>query len=179
MLFRSDQGLGVDVVALLEGQGQVAVYPRQRLVAEAGDRDAADAVVMRVSDDQVAVGRDRDAVGESVEWDPGLAAIRGPYTGTLNDYVRRELGFESDLPHEILTSRVRPWSYGDFQNRYVDVAETLRQVMTMNPTSRFSWPADTTISRRPVSRPGTHSTISVSSESSRTTSGSATTDRVT
>jgi carboxypeptidase C (cathepsin A) len=78
-------------------------------------------------------GVDRDSVGENFEFDPSLAAIMGPYTATLNDYVREELEFESDLPYEILTSRVHPWSYKKFQNEYVNVADTLRKAMNMNP----------------------------------------------
>jgi carboxypeptidase C (cathepsin A) len=78
-------------------------------------------------------GIDRDAAGETWEFDPSLAAITGPYTATLNDYVRTELQFESDLPYEILTSRVRPWGFEQHQNQYINVAETLRKAMTMNP----------------------------------------------
>ena len=78
-------------------------------------------------------GIDLDAAGERYEFDPSMEAIRGPYGGALNDYVRRELGYESDLPYEILTDRVRPWSYGDYENRYLNVAETLRLAMTQNP----------------------------------------------
>ncbi|MGQ9875806.1 MAG: S10 family peptidase [Chloroflexus sp.] len=81
-------------------------------------------------------GSDRDAVGETVEFDPSLAAILGPYTTALNDYVRQQLGFSSDLPYEILTERVWPWSFNDHQNRYVDVAETLRRAMHRNPALR-------------------------------------------
>lgn len=81
-------------------------------------------------------GLDRDAVGESVEFDPSYAAIQGPFTAALYDYVRGELRFESDLPYEILTSRVHPWSFADHQNRYVDVAETLRKAMSVNPHLR-------------------------------------------
>ena len=77
-------------------------------------------------------GIDRDAAGESSEFDSSLAAITGPYTATLNDYVRSELAFESDLPYEILTSRVQPWSYDQHQNQYVNVAETLRKAMSIN-----------------------------------------------
>jgi carboxypeptidase C (cathepsin A) len=47
--------------------------------------------------------------------------------------VRSELKFESDLPYEILTERVFPWSYAEFENEYVNVAETLRKAMTINP----------------------------------------------
>ncbi|MCH8291422.1 peptidase S10 [Candidatus Poribacteria bacterium] len=78
-------------------------------------------------------GIDRDSAGESFEYDPSYAVIQGPYTASFNDYVRRELEFESDLPYEILTGRVRPWSYEDFQNAYVNVADTLRKAMTVNP----------------------------------------------
>jgi hypothetical protein len=41
-------------------------------------------------------GIDRDAVGERFEFDPSLTNITGPYTATLNDYIRGELKFESD-----------------------------------------------------------------------------------
>jgi carboxypeptidase C (cathepsin A) len=78
------------------------------------------------------LGIDRDAAGEGFEYDPSYAAIYGPFSAMLNDYVRSELKFESDLPYEILTSRVRPWNYGSAQNRYVNVAETLRGAMSQN-----------------------------------------------
>jgi carboxypeptidase C (cathepsin A) len=78
-------------------------------------------------------GIDRDSAGEVFEFDPSMNNIAGPYTATLNDYVRSELKFESDLPYEILTERVHPWSYAEFENEYVNVAETLRKAMTTNP----------------------------------------------
>jgi carboxypeptidase C (cathepsin A) len=78
-------------------------------------------------------GIDRDSAGEVFEFDPSMNNITGPYTATLNDYVRTELKFESDLPYEILTERVYPWSYAEFENEYVNVAETLRKAMSTNP----------------------------------------------
>ena len=78
-------------------------------------------------------GIDRDAAGETWEHDPSMTAIMGPYTAVLNDYVRTELEFESDLPYEILTSRVWPWGYENVQNQYLNVGETLRKAMSMNP----------------------------------------------
>jgi carboxypeptidase C (cathepsin A) len=81
-------------------------------------------------------GVDRDAAGERPDYDPSIAAITGPYSAMLNDYVRTDLKFESDLPYEILTSRVRPWNYAPYENRYVNVAETLRGAMTQNPFLR-------------------------------------------
>src|SRR5690606_3629368 len=82
------------------------------------------------------LGIDRDAAGEGHEYDPSYAVIQGAYTGTLNDYVRRELRFESDLPYEILSERVQPWSFEQHQNSYVNVGETLRKAMSMNPHLR-------------------------------------------
>jgi carboxypeptidase C (cathepsin A) len=78
-------------------------------------------------------GIDKDAAGDTPEYDPSIAAIIGPYTATLNDYVRGDLKFDSDLPYEVLTGRVYPWSYRPYENRYADVGETLRSAMTQNP----------------------------------------------
>lgn len=79
------------------------------------------------------IGIDKDAAGESPEFDPSYAAIFGEYTAAFNDYVRRELKYETDAAYEILTDKVRPWSYDRATNRYVDVAETLRGAMAQNP----------------------------------------------
>ena len=77
-------------------------------------------------------GIDRDSAGEFFEDDPSMSAISGPYTATLYDYVRNELKFETDLPYEVLTPKVWPWSYAEFENKFVNVAETLRRAMSNN-----------------------------------------------
>ena len=81
-------------------------------------------------------GHDTDAAGEAFEHDPSYAAILGPYTATLNDYVRRELGYESDVPYEILTDKVHPWKFDTAENRFLSVAGDLRAAMTKNPHLR-------------------------------------------
>lgn len=78
-------------------------------------------------------GVDSDAAGEHHEQDPSLATIMGPYTATFYDYIRDELKYESDLPYEILTMRVHPWSFSEHENQFVNVAETLRKAITTNP----------------------------------------------
>lgn len=79
-------------------------------------------------------GVDRDAGGEMFEYDPSMANITGPYTAAFYDYVRRELKFESDLPYEVLNSKAsEQWSFAQHENRYVEVAETLRKAITTNP----------------------------------------------
>jgi carboxypeptidase C (cathepsin A) len=79
------------------------------------------------------IGRDRLDVTENAEYDPLLTNIMGPYTAGFYDYIRRELKFESDLPYEILSGFVHPWSFREFENAYVNVGETLRAAMTYNP----------------------------------------------
>lgn len=79
-------------------------------------------------------GVDKDDVSESFERDPSFDIVQGVYSACLNDYVRRELNFESDLPYEILSFKILPkWKYDDFQNSYVNTAETLRGAMMKNP----------------------------------------------
>lgn len=78
-------------------------------------------------------GIDRDSAGETHEYDPMLTEILGTYTANFNHYVRSELNYESDLPYEILTAKVWPWDYSEFTNAHVNVAETLRKAMAINP----------------------------------------------
>jgi len=77
-------------------------------------------------------GNDRDSAGEGFEFDPSMSATQGLYTATFNDYVRGELGYQSDLPYEILANLYQSWSYKDVENRYLNVAETLRKAMSVN-----------------------------------------------
>jgi carboxypeptidase C (cathepsin A) len=79
-------------------------------------------------------GIDRDSAGEHGEFDPSMMDILGPYTAAMYDYVRNDLAFESDIPYEILSFKVnRNWSYASHENEYVNVAETLRRAMSVNP----------------------------------------------
>ncbi len=78
---------------------------------------------------------DYDAVGENYEYDPSYnKTIYGPFSTAINDYLKRELKYNSDLPYEILTGRVQPWNYNNVQNQYLNVAETLRQAISKNPS---------------------------------------------
>jgi carboxypeptidase C (cathepsin A) len=77
-------------------------------------------------------GIDAASSGSRPEYDPSYAAILGVYSGTVNDYLRRDLGCENDLVYEILTGRVHPWNYSQFVNGYVSVSDTLRGAMSRN-----------------------------------------------
>jgi len=78
-------------------------------------------------------GRGRFDDGDTMESDPSIDATMGLYTSALNDYVKRELEYESDIPYEVLSEQVwQNWDYEDFKNAYVDVSETLRETMSRN-----------------------------------------------
>ncbi|NOQ39447.1 MAG: hypothetical protein GQ562_03945 [Anaerolineales bacterium] len=79
-------------------------------------------------------GIDRDAAGEKFEFDPSYSAIQGSFTAVLNDYVRRELNFSNDLPYEVIANLHETWGYDEYANQYVNVAETLRKAMSLNPS---------------------------------------------
>jgi carboxypeptidase C (cathepsin A) len=66
------------------------------------------------------------------EYDPSSEAVMGPLTAAFNDYVRRELKYESDIPYEGI-SDVGAWNFGDAGNGYPDTSEDLRHAMTRNP----------------------------------------------
>jgi len=78
--------------------------------------------------------KDGDPGGNRPRFDPSYAAVYGPFSANLNDYVRRQLGFESDLVYEIISDRVRPWNYGkEFIGQPISVADRLARVLTENP----------------------------------------------
>lgn len=82
------------------------------------------------------LGIDADHVGDSYAYDASYEAIRSNYTEAMNAYVRGELGYQSDLPYEILTG-VWPWDYGSAgRDRYVSVADRLRDAMHRQPHTR-------------------------------------------
>ena len=78
-------------------------------------------------------GMDRSIVTEQPEYDPLLINVLGPYTAGFYDYVRTELKFEADMSYEILSEKVHPWSFKEFEGQAIYVAETLRKAMTVNP----------------------------------------------
>jgi len=89
-------------------------------------------------DQRLVVGRldsrftalDADAAGEEQEFDPSNTALVGPYVAMFRHYVDNDLEWESDV-HYATRGDVRPWTY--VQNSYMDMTDTLRQTMAINP----------------------------------------------
>jgi carboxypeptidase C (cathepsin A) len=81
-------------------------------------------------------GSDSDYGREQWTTDPSIDAITGPYAGVFNHYVRAELGYHSDLLYEVLTDRVHPWSYKEFEGQHLHVLDKLAEAMRVNPFLR-------------------------------------------
>ena len=71
--------------------------------------------------------------GEKPDFDPSMSAIRPPYTALFNDYVRRDLGYETDREYYILGGGIKtPWDWGAATG-YVDTSEALGKAFAKNP----------------------------------------------
>jgi carboxypeptidase C (cathepsin A) len=79
-----------------------------------------------------------DGGREQFSADPSYSHIQGPYTAAFNQYVREELGYENDLPYEILSGPTNEaWSYKEFEGRSISVVEQLGGAMRANPALKL------------------------------------------
>jgi carboxypeptidase C (cathepsin A) len=76
-------------------------------------------------------GFDALGVSESPDFDPSMSAIRPPFTAALNDYLRRELGYESDTEYHILRSL--DWEWGSAGDGYSKTSGDLAAAFARNP----------------------------------------------
>jgi len=77
-------------------------------------------------------GMDVDAAGEREEYDPSEASYEGAYVALFQDYVRRDLKWNTDAYYTV-TANVRPWDQG----QPGAVAEALRSAMTQQSTLKL------------------------------------------
>jgi carboxypeptidase C (cathepsin A) len=76
-------------------------------------------------------GIDRENAGEGYDYDPALSAWNHAFAPAINEYLRNDLGFESDLQY-YLFGPVRPWGQGGTYDTD-NTGEQLRQAMHENP----------------------------------------------
>lgn len=69
-------------------------------------------------------------------YDP-TGAIAPAFTSVLNDYVRRELGYKTDMPYYVMAraawGHAFDWDWGSASDGFADTATALRQAMVKNP----------------------------------------------
>ncbi|MEM9347141.1 MAG: peptidase S10 [Planctomycetota bacterium] len=81
------------------------------------------------------IGPDLDeATDNSGAKDPSYYRVAGGFTATFNDYVRGELGYETDMDYGILVGL--RWNYDRAKSSYLNVAGDLRKAMAENPKLR-------------------------------------------
>jgi carboxypeptidase C (cathepsin A) len=77
-------------------------------------------------------GIDALAVGDRPDSDPSNDAIRPPYTAAFNNYVRSDLGLQTDLEYYVLGGGIGRWDWG-VNNGFADTSENLRRAFAKNP----------------------------------------------
>ncbi|WP_284749025.1 S10 family peptidase [Amycolatopsis sp. RTGN1] len=75
-----------------------------------------------------------DGGREHMSDDPSISRVIGAYAAAFNHYVRADLGYENDLPYELIhEDTFKAWSYADFEGRSVSVADSVSAAMRANP----------------------------------------------
>src|SRR6218665_1470711 len=82
------------------------------------------------------LGLDRDDAGEHAEGDAGMNNLIGAYAVGINRLLRETLKFETDTPYLVHAPLWKTWSWKGFENRYVNVGDSLRRAMHANPDLR-------------------------------------------
>jgi carboxypeptidase C (cathepsin A) len=95
-----------------------------------------------LADQKVRVGRldgrytgpDPQGYLDTPFYDPSGAATSPPFTSMFNDYVRRELGYKTDMPYKVSSQEAnRAWDWGNAAEGMPDTSPDLRAAMVKNP----------------------------------------------
>lgn len=78
--------------------------------------------------------REGDNAAEGPDFDASNAAIRPPFTASINDYLRRSLGYETDQPYEVSGSTVKDWKWEN--GSFTDTGAALASALAKNPHLR-------------------------------------------
>ena len=81
-------------------------------------------------------GIDANAAGENMEHDPSMSALMPPYNSMFNQYVRTELGYETDLEYSMFGKIWGKWDWGSAGEGHPDTSEALRAAMSKNPYTK-------------------------------------------
>lgn len=86
--------------------------------------------------------KDINALSNYPQKDPSYhPTVHGPFSTLINDYLTRELGFNTKVVYEVLSDRVWPWNYKPYVNEYLNVTTDLTEAMVKNPDMKV-WVAN-------------------------------------
>ena len=81
-------------------------------------------------------GNEGNNAGEKMEGDPSSYQLRGAFAGAVNAYFSQELGYEDDKLYRLSNNYQEdlgsPWSYKEFENRFMQQEEILQRTMQKN-----------------------------------------------
>jgi carboxypeptidase C (cathepsin A) len=73
------------------------------------------------------------------EFDPSLSYYLPAYASAFNQYVRDDLKYENDLPYEVLSNSVHPWSMKDEEGNPLYVTDDLQDALLQHPRLRVQF----------------------------------------
>lgn len=83
-------------------------------------------------------GLTESPASQFIDFDASFAVIKGPFTATMQDYLRRDLGYQSDVRYEFLSDQVNhSWDWGSGIGGFPNVLAPLRSAMTQNPNLKL------------------------------------------
>lgn len=86
-------------------------------------------------------GVNENGTAQEPDYDPSEAAIRSPYTSVFGDYVKKELGYQSDAVYYVLGGGVKSWDFSqakrDWETGFADTSAALRKAFVKNPYMRL------------------------------------------
>jgi carboxypeptidase C (cathepsin A) len=83
------------------------------------------------------VGDEASGIAERPDLDVSNAAIRPPFTATINHSIRTSLRYTTDVPYYILGEGVNSWDYGiGGRGGYAGTSTALRDAFAQNPSMK-------------------------------------------
>lgn len=70
---------------------------------------------------------------ETPDHDPSMAMLMPPYVSAFCQYVREDLGYETDLAYEVFKGIKKPWDWGSAGEGHPDTSEAMRSALAKNP----------------------------------------------
>lgn len=82
-------------------------------------------------------GPDPGGFSDPKFFDPTSAQTGPPFTSVLNDYLRRELNYKTDMPYYVMAhdswGSAFKWNWGDAGDGWPDTVSALREAIVQNP----------------------------------------------
>jgi len=80
-------------------------------------------------------GPDPNGLLDTQFYDPTGSATQSPFTSVLNNYLRTELGYKTDMPYYTFAPNAgfEKWDWGSAIRGFPDTASALRQAIVKNP----------------------------------------------